>query len=398
MKKTLKRALTLILALAMLIPAAAMAGCSSTGTTFLKVGNTEITENMFVFWLSRYKAQFVYAYGSSIKSSYGLSSVDDFWKMTADQTTGETYDSLFTSYIYDNAITYLVSLYLFDKYGLSLSKAEIAEVDEYIGELRDKYSAGSKTEFNVVLQEYGINEKTLRECYLIDKKITILQDYLYSAGGPEAITDATVEKYYQSTYVHFDQVCIFINECPEKSEDGKYLTDDDGNIKYREMTAAENVNARAKAQEALAKATAGTAFADVIAAYNENTESAAYLDGIYMCEDQILYSGEDANKIWETVSEMKEGEIKFLELDNSLHVIRKLSLTENAWKNSANEDFFLFYDSSTGKYISLGNYIKTPLFLEYIENYRKELAGQITENTDVRSRCKISTVAENYYF
>ncbi|MCQ2427048.1 MAG: hypothetical protein MJ137_01425 [Clostridia bacterium] len=398
MKKTLKRALTLILAIAMIIPAAAMAGCSGTGTTFLKIGKTEITENMFVFWLSRYKAQFVYAYGSSIKTEYGVSSIDEFWKLTSDPKTGDTYNDIFTDYIYDNAITYLVSLALFDEFGLSLSKDETAEVDKYIGELRENYAAGSKTEFNVVLQEYGINEKTLRECYLIDKKITRLQNYLFGAGGPEAITDETVEKYYKDSYVHFEQICIFINECPELSETGAYVTDKDGNVKYRTMSAAETVDARAKAQEALNLAKGNEIFADLVKKYNENKEIAAYTDGIYMCRDQILYAGEEANKIFDTVSETADDGIAFIELENSLHIIHKLPLTAGAWKKPANSDFFLFYDSATSKYISIGNYIKTPLFLEYIESKRKEMTGSIVVNDDVRARCKISSVKENYYF
>lgn len=398
MKKTIKRALTLILAIAMIIPAAAMAGCSGTGTTFLKIGKTEITENMFVFWLSRYKAQFVYAYGSSIKTEYGVSSIDEFWKLTSDPKTGDTYNDIFTDYIYDNAITYLVSLALFDEYGLSLSKAETAEVDSYIAELRENYAAGSKTEFNVVLQEYGINEKTLRECYLIDKKITALQNYLFGAGGPEAITDETVEKYYQDSYVHFEQICIFINECPELSETGAYVTDKDGNIQYRKMDAIENGKARADAQDALNLAKGNKLFSELVEKYNQNKEIASYTDGIYMCRDQILYAGDEANKIFDTVSETAEGGIAFIELENSLHIIHKLPLTAGAWKKPANSDFFLFYDSATSKYISIGNYIKTPLFLEYIESKRKEMTGSIVVNDDVRARCKISSVKENYYF
>ncbi len=383
---------------ALILASVILTGCSGTGSVFLKCGKTKITENMFVFWLSRYKAQFVYAYGNSIKSEYGVSTVNDFWEMIYDQGTGETYDDLFTDYIYENALTYLVSLRLFDDLGLSLSKEDTDEIDGYISELRDNYAGGSKTEFNVVLQEYGINEKTLRECYLIDKKISVLQKHLFGAGGPEAVTDAKIEAYYQENYIHFDQICVFINECPEISETGGYVTDSDGKIKYRDMSAAETVAARAKAEEAYAKAKAGSDFAGLVGEYNENTETAAYPDGIYMCSDQILYSGDDANRIFDTVSGMETGEVKMLELDNSIHILRRLPLTENAWKISSNQDFFLFYDSESSDYISLGEYIVTPLFLKYIEDKRKEYADSIEVDEAIRKNCKISKVKENYNF
>ena len=117
-----------------------------------------------------------------------------------------------------------------------------------------------------------------------------------------------------------------------------------------------------------------------------------------MCSDQILYSGDDANRIFDTVSGMETGEVKLLELDNSIHILRRLPLTEKAWKISSNQDFFLFYDSESSDYISLGEYIVTPLFLKYIEDKRKEYADSIEVDEAIRKNCKISKVKENYYF
>ena len=392
----MKKAISLLLIFAMILPLCC--SCGSTGTAVMSLGSAKITDKMLVFWLSRYKAQFEYAYGSAVKTTYGVSDLEDFWKMEYDSDAGTTYDDLFTSYIYENAKTYLCAIYLFDEFGLKLSDDDIEEVDSAIEELVDAYADGDNREFNVVLAEYGFNKATLRECYLVDKKVSALENYLFNAGGPEEITDETLENYYQENFVRMEQICIFINQCPETDDDGKYLTDDDGSVKYRDMTAAETQEARDRAQEALTKINAGTDFDTVAAEYNENTESDTYVNGIYMSEDSMANATGDLSSLYTTLESMSLGEVKLVELTNSIHIIKRLSLDAGAWKQSVNDDFFNFYDSSTGGYVTFKEYLKTPLFLEYIETRLSGFSADIKTNDSIISETKISTVTANYYF
>ena len=396
MKTAIKRAVCALLCLSIALSAALLSGCSSTGDVMLKLGKSEITENMFVFWLSRYKAQFIYAYGASVKQTYGVSSVDAFWKLTDEN--GRTYDEIMTEYLYENTITYLIAGYLFDKFGLSLTDDEKKEIDDDIASLRDELVSGSKTEFNALLAGYGFNTATLEACYTLEKKTEKLQNYLFSAGGPEEITDADVDAYYRANYQRMEQICIFINTRPEIADDGSFITDTDGHVVYRDMSAAETTEARERAAEASAKLAAGIDFATVRAEYNENTASDGYTEGIYLCRDTVYDAGNDTSKIFEALEQMADGEIRTVELSDTLHIIKKLALDAGAYDKSQNADFFSFYDPSSGGYVNLKTYIRTPLFLSYVENERTSLAGEIKSFDEVRQRHSIATVTANYIF
>jgi len=396
MKNTLKRALCALLCLLLILPLSALSGCSGTGDVMLKVGKSEITENMFVFWLSRYKAQFIYAYGASVKETYGVSSVDAF--LALKDESGKTYDEIMTEYLYENTITYLIADYLFDKHGLSLTDEEKKEISDTVDELREELASGSKSEFNALLAGYGFNTKTLEACYTLEKKTEKLENYLFSAGGPRAITTADVDAWYRANYQRMEQICIFINSKPDTADDGSFITDSDGHVVYRDMSAAETTAARERVSEAMAKLSAGIDFATVAAEYNENTASEGYANGIYLCRDTVYDAGNDTSKIYDALEEMKDGEVRSVELSDTIHIIRKLPLDDNAWESPQNADFFSFYDSAAGGYVGLATYIRTPLFLEYVESERKALADEIKVYDEVKSRHTIAGVTANYIF
>ena len=391
----MKKIIALVLAILMLIPLLCSCG---TGDTVMSLGNARITTGMMTFWLSRYKAQFLYNYGPALKSLYGLSdsTLNKVWEIQYDSEAGTTYDDLFSSYIADNAMTYLCGLYLFDKFGLKLDGDTVDEIDGVLKQYIEDYADGSKSEFNTVLAEYGFNYRTLRECYLIDAKITKLQNYLFGQGGPEQITDDVMEKYYESHYSRMQQICIFINQCPEKDEKGNIVTDENGNVKYRDMTAGENQNARAKADEALAKIRAGLDFGAATEQFNENPQSSTYTNGIYLSDDSA--TTEDLITLNDTVKGMKIGEVKLVELEGTLHIVKKLELDKGAYKNSVNADFFYFFDSSAGEYVGFGEYLKTPLFLEYIAKKLGEMSADVKKNEKLLDTLKLSKVNANNIF
>ena len=382
---------------ALLLALIQLVSCSSLGTPVMTLGKTEITGSMIEFWMSRYKAQFEYSYGQSLKTAYGLSSVDSIWKVKVKDDSAETYDDMFSSYIFDNAKTYLCALYLFDQFGLKLPDSTVKKTDETINEYVTNLADGSKSEFNAILAAYGINMKILRELYLADEKVSYLREYLFGSNGTEPITTQQIEDYYQKNYVRMKQICVFINQRPKQNEDGTYVTDSSGKTQYTTMTADENAAARTKIEEALAKIDGGEDFEKALSEYDENKADDGYKNGIYMSAESSFGNDEDLQKIYETLCEMKVGEVRELELSNSLHIIKKYELDTGAYAKAENSDFFLFNDG-TGSYQTLQQYVKTPLFLDYIKGKLDEFSADIKIDEEALSQYRISKVKSNYNF
>lgn len=396
MKKNALRISAVVLALLMLV--CSLASCSSRGKTVMTLGKTEITGSMVEFWMSRYKAQFEYSYGQSLKSAYGLSSVDKIWTVRVKDDSAETYDDLFSSYIYDNAKTYLCALYLFDQYKLKLPDATVKSVDSVISQYIENLADGSKSEFNAILAAYGINAKLLRELYLADEKVSYLKEYLFGSDGIQPLTTQQLEDYYQKNYVRMKQICIFINKAPQLNDDGTYATDKDGNTAYSDMTAEENAAARQKIEEAMKKIENGGDFEEVLAEYDENKADDIYKNGIYMSAESAFGNDSDLQKIYETLLDMKDGEVKQIELSNSLHIIKKYALDSGAYAKDENTDFFLFYDSGTQKYQTFSQYVKTPIFIDYIKEQIERFSVDIKIDEEALDEYKISKVKANYNF
>jgi hypothetical protein len=378
--------------------ALSLTGCSNFGEPVMELGGTKITANMIEFWLSRYKAQFIYYYGDAVCAQYGIKDIEKFWPIKSDTDSEKSFDDVMSEFIYENAKTYLCSLYLFEQFGLSLPKETEAEVDAHMKDLMDGYASGSKSEFNALLSKYGINYKLLRELYLIDEKIDYLQEYLFGANGTIGITNVDKDKYYRENYVRMNQICIFINECPETDKDGNFVLDKDGYTKYRDMSAAETQAAREKADEALNKINNGESFANVLAYYDQNTADDGYANGIYMSKDSALGTDEALEKIYNELIKMKDGEIKMIETANNLHIVQKLPLDDGAYSKSSNSDFFTFYDSELQTYITFEQYLKTPLFLEYIADSLEKFSADIKIDEELLKKYKLSTVEANYYY
>ena len=394
MKKIIRIAALVLAAVMMTL---SLVSCSGMGTTVMELGGTVITENMIEFWLSRYKAQFVYYYGDAICQQYDLDNIEQFWPIKDESGSGKSYDEIMSEFIYENAETYLCALYLFDQYGLSLPKETEDEIDAYIDELCQENASGSKSEFNSILETYGINRSQLRELYLIDEKVDYLQEYLFGANGTLGVTKVDKDNYYRENYVRMRQICIFINECPELDSEGNLVNDSKGNIKYRDMTAAETQAARERADAALKKIHSGTEFPSVHNEYDENTMDDAYAS-IYMSKDSAMGADAALEKIYTELQTMNVGDIRLIETESSLHIVQKLELQEGAYDDSANVDFFTFYDPELENYITFEAYLREPLFLDFIAESLEKFSADIKIDQDALKKKKLSNVKANYYY
>jgi hypothetical protein len=117
-----------------------------------------------------------------------------------------------------------------------------------------------------------------------------------------------------------------------------------------------------------------------------------------MSADSAIGTDAALDKIYEELCKMEVGEIKMIETENNLHIIEKLPLDAGAYNVKANSDFFTFYDAELEKYVEFGYYIRTPLFLEYIEAKLEEYKDIIVIDEELLRKTKLSTVKANYYF
>lgn len=351
--KTIKKALSVILIVAMLCPMLASCG-NKYGTPIMTLGDVSISENMLEFWLSRYKAYFV---------QYYMDGKDDaeFWEETVPDSD-KTWNEMFTEFIIDNAKTYLAALYLFDELGLSLSKNVEDEIDAEIDELLEGQADGNKKQFNEILSQYGVNMKILRELYIIETKIEFLQEYLYGDNGIEKISTSVKNKYYEENYARMKHIFLYTGKRPIIKEDGEYEYDDKGYVKYRTMTAEEDVAAKEKAEtyfKALTPEDPKDAenFDDLLLYYGEDIAARdEYPNGFYFTKSSNYF-----DTVIKALFEMEDNEIRMVESESGIHIIKKLPLEDKGYSIAANTDFFTDFETN----------LNTKTFNARLEEYKK---------------------------
>ncbi len=432
MKKIFKKLVATVLVLAVL--ALCLVGCSGGGNKAMKLEGESLSVNMIQLFLSRMKGTLAssYAYGESALA-------DSFWD-TVVSADGTTYNDLYTSEVIQDAKTYLAALYAFEEEGLELPKATIDEIDEEIDRMIEDDADGSKNTFNSMLKAYGVNHKMLREAYIMEAKIAMLNDHLFSS-----LDNSLIEEYYQNNYVRFKQVFIYTYDlvyytdengdeiyydntdskrisydksaAVKKDSDGKTVKDangdvvyvtEDGHIAYdkqngsrspvldengyqqkREYTKAELIEASDRAQLILEECEEKnyTLFDRLVDDYGEDEGMVQYPNGYYMTEN----SEYDVKEVLQSVFEMKPGEVKRIDSDYGIHIVMKYELDEGAYDNKENADFFV--NNTTGKYV-FEQELKNELLAKYLEKYMNMIVidEKALEGVDIKS------VGVNFYY
>jgi len=404
------------------------------GNKAMKLEGESLSVNMIQLFLSRMKGTLAssYAYGESALA-------DSFWD-TVVSADGTTYNDLYTSEVIQDAKTYLAALYAFEEEGLELPKATIDEIDEEIDRMIEDDADGSKNTFNSMLKAYGVNHKMLREAYIMEAKIAMLNDHLFSS-----LDNSLIEEYYQNNYVRFKQVFIYTydlvyytdengdeiyydttdskrisydeNAIVKKDSDGKTVKDanddvvyvtEDGKIAYdkqngkrspvldengyqqkREYTKAELIEASDRAQLILEECEEKnyTLFDRLVDDYGEDEGMVQYPNGYYMTES----SEYDVKEVLQSVFEMKPGEVKRIDSDYGIHIVMKYELDEGAYDNKENADFFV--NNTTGKYV-FEQELKNELLAKYLEKYMNMIVidEKALEGVDIKS------VGVNFYY
>ncbi len=229
MKTTvIRRALTVLLCLGLLLGALGMTACANKGTPLLTLDDHTISVNQYQFLLSRVKGSLGYA-GYNVESS-------SFWDMIIDENN-TTYDAYFKNAALDDARRYLAALAIFEERGLSLPQATLDKIDQEIEDYIEE--AGGKSALNSKLGSYGINVDMLKDLYIIEAKYTYLKDTVYGPKGELLAAEARLA-YVKEHGVAFRQVLIrafdYVYEKDLNGDDIYYLPNENNskvsNIAY----------------------------------------------------------------------------------------------------------------------------------------------------------------------
>ena len=393
MKTTaIRRILSVILCLALLMGAVAMTACSRKGTTLLELNGYTISTNQYQLLLSRVKASLYYA-GYSVDSS-------TFWDMVID-SEGNTYDQYFRNAALNDAKRYLAAAVIFDEEGLVLPQSYKDAIDEDIDEyIRD---AGSKSALNNALSAYGVNVDMLRDLYELEAKYAYLQAHLYGAEGEKIAANVRYD-YLTEHAVCFKQVLIrafdyvyetdnngdeiyykvgennakinniaydtingntrldeFEKTIVDKNGDAVYylpngsiaydktngvrsvVYDANGVAKTVKYSAEELAEHKAAGEEIMTSVTKGdyAAFEALLAEYEVSGDDAFVTDSTYC----FLYTTGDndydyLNDIADVLAESEEGVVRMVSSEYGYNVVMKYPIPEDAVTNTAYEDWF----------------------------------------------------------
>ncbi len=283
-----------------------------------------ITSNMYSYWLSQ------------IKSGYVSSSndTDEYWD--TQYSDGGTYEEKLKEIVDFNVKINLVCMKLFDDLGLKVTDKEKEEIDTAISDLLVSY--GSKSELNSMLALFNINVDILEDIYNIDLKASKVYEALYAEGGTRRIDDEALDKYYKDNYSRIDIIFIY--------ESFEYKKDENGNLIFNQATNSyekielddgESANKKALAEDILKKLESGENFDTLKSQYNEYPDGKKYELGYFISANDIDVYDSD---IYLAVSQMNIGDVKKLEKDGAICIIKRKELTEKTYTDENYLDMF----------------------------------------------------------
>ena len=294
--------------------------------------SADITANMYNYWASTSKANFMHSYTD-------IEDTDEFWHSEYEE--GKTYAEYLDSLVLEDIKTTAVCLSLYNEMRLSLTESQREAIDNTINGYLSEYAGGNKNTLNNALSAYGANMSILREVKEAEAKRTLVYDFLFSEGGEKALRDEDYEKYYQENYYHFQ--IIYINNKYEYVLDskGNYTTNADGTYVTRALS-GDALDAKNQSIKTVCdKIAAGEDFDSL---FNTYSEQKTYTNGYYFTASDS-YSNAVFYKLIGDISSIEEGETTVAEYDSGTYIMKRLPLDENAWNQSINKDFFNSFET-----------------------------------------------------
>lgn len=361
------RARLLCLLLAAMLSVTLLSGCGVIkGDTVMELNGYKITEAMYSYWMSRYKTVFLQTFNKS-------KDTESFWNSTAED--GRTYGEYVTDYVNDFAREVLISMKLFDDYGLTFTSDEKSTVTEYIRGLNSAY--GSKAAFNEYLASYGLNVATLERIYYAELKVDKVKEALFEEGGIFAVTEDEKKEYYEKHYYRAEWIMVYTDKKLKTTvdENGEtvYYTDASGNYVMEELNETEKLEKAERIEELRGKFSTEdikklrTEYSD-----EELSKYEYYTDGIFLSAEDYKNYGTELIK---RISETEIGEISELKSDEAIYFIKRYEL--KAYSELTTQELNLM--------VNFDSYAASDKMTSYYAAFDVKTNGDVLGRFDIRS-------------
>lgn len=358
-----------IISAVLLIAVLALTSCSDKGTVAMEYDGVTVTEEMYLYWMSHYKAVFMENFADVVDS-------DEFWDSTVSE--GMTAEEYFTEITVENVKKNIAAVWLFDYMGLSFTSEMKKEIKDGIEDLKTNLSDGDGEKFAEMLAEYGIDEDTLYDVYVMDAKISYAYEYLYGSGGVISIPDSDKLEFMKENYVHIQHIYVNNNfkYVTVENELGTLTHDPDTGEAYTEVLTEDEKAAKDATVAAIDSAIAdGEAFEDV---WEEYSEDKYYADGYYLKADTPFIP-----EVVDAAFELEVGETVRLETEYGVHYVKRYEIEGTPWSDKSSADFFSDFDTE------LADYVFTVMI--------SETAEKVGVKEDIIGKYKLRDVTPNYY-
>lgn len=285
-----------------------LGSCGNSSPVLMTYRDSKITSNMYSYWLSTYKSNFLNYYNDSMDE-------DSFWENEI--KNGLTTEQYATELINKNIKYILIGMQLFREYNLKISPDITAAINDDIKEKIEYY--GSRSELNTALSAYGINTDILKDIYIAQEKLNAVYDYLYGENGIEKITEEMLDAYYAKNYSRIKYLIIYTKEKEKVDEKGDVMYDSEGYIMTEPLSDEERREKENKISEAMICVNAGDNFESIMEDYNEEDMS-QYPNGFYVSANELGIYG---FKMIDAVQNMKIGEVLRVDDEYATYIIKK---------------------------------------------------------------------------
>ena len=364
-----KKTISVLLALVFILATCISAVSCSSGKVVMSFENYKVTEDMYRYWMINWKDYYVNNY-SDVEDS------DEFWQ--GENIQGGTNEQYLTEQIEQRIQYYLVAQALFEKYKLKLTSQEKDAVKQDIDEQIEYF--GSRSAFNSHLHDkYGIDVNVLEDVYVWEAKYNTVYKHLFDVeNGIMTSTDAEIDEYYKDNYARVKYVMFFKAVKYVYDDNGKKLTDANGNYKFEDLSEQQQTEVAKKVQKLFEEIKGG---ADIDPHVEKlmpefGFDVAKYPNGFYITADE--YSLHTA-AVTSAALEMEVNEVRLAESEDCFFIIKKLDLVDKAYVGADNSQF-----------TNIVKYSNSFKFLQYFDSFAKD----IEYDESFKELYKLSTLSD----